>query len=191
MQFNDDALGRCLDAISDHGTTKLFSNLVFEIGTEYKLFSHTTHVDAMTNGYSKDDRPDLKQMLLNLATTGANSFPIWMEAHSGNASDQKVILQRAAVHMKAFCALLKGAPSFLFVADSTIYEKCIQETKNSKSDRSLHWLSRVPHTVKEVEALLVLSDKAQNWTQLVDPEILSTINIFSLKELITNIFKII
>jgi len=27
-------------------------------------------------------------MVLNLATTGAAGFPIWMESHSGNASDK-------------------------------------------------------------------------------------------------------
>jgi len=40
-------------------------------------------------GHSKDHRFDLKQMVLNLATTGAAGFPIWMESHSGNASDKK------------------------------------------------------------------------------------------------------
>ena len=34
--LNDDALGRALDAIYDYGTTKLFSELAFEIATEHK-----------------------------------------------------------------------------------------------------------------------------------------------------------
>lgn len=186
-QFNDDALGRCLDAISDYGVTRLFSQLAFEIGAEHKLFGHTAHFDTtsltvfgsyeeqdelavkndfkVTYGYSKDHRPDLKQMVLNLATTGASSFPIWMEAHSGNASD-KVVLQQAAARMKAFCAQLKEAPSFLFVADSAIYEKCVQEVKNSQNNNPLHWLSRVPHTIKETKDLLSLPDETQNWTLL-------------------------
>ncbi len=45
---------------------------------------------------SKDVRPDLKQMVLNLATTGAASLPVWMEAYKRNASD-KVVLQQAAL----------------------------------------------------------------------------------------------
>jgi transposase len=44
---------------------------------------------TITHGHSKAHRPDLKQMILNLATTGSG-FPIWMEAHSGNASDKKI-----------------------------------------------------------------------------------------------------
>ena len=102
-QFNDDALGRCLDAISKYGVTKLFSELAFEIGTEHKLLGHTAHFDTtsltvygayeeqdelakknefnITYGYSKDKRPDLKQMILNLATTGASAYPVWMVRH--------------------------------------------------------------------------------------------------------------
>ena len=47
-------------------------------------------------------------MILNLATTGSG-FPIWMEAHSGNASDKKV-LEGGASRMRAFYNQLKSAP---------------------------------------------------------------------------------
>jgi len=186
-QFNDDALGRCLDAISKYGVTKLFSELAFEIGTEHKLLGHTAHFDTtsltvygayeeqdelakknefnITYGYSKAKRPDLKQMILNLATTGASAFPIWLEAHSGNAAD-KIVLQQAAERMKAFCKQLKNAPSFLFVGDSAIYEKCVLEAKNSVDTSAMHWLSRVPATLKEAKSLLQLSDKDIPWTSL-------------------------
>jgi transposase len=52
-------------------------------------------------GYSKDHQPDLKQIVLAMATTGAAGFPIWMEVHSGNASDQKT-LHEASVRMDSF-----------------------------------------------------------------------------------------
>jgi transposase len=42
-------------------------------------------------GYSKDNRFDLKQMMLHLATTGESAFPVWMEAHSGNVSDKQAL----------------------------------------------------------------------------------------------------
>ena len=44
-------------------------------------------------------------MVINLATTGAASFPIWMEAHSGNASNKTVLIS-AAERMKKFCDAL-------------------------------------------------------------------------------------
>ena len=51
-------------------------------------------------GYAKSKRHDLKQMVLLLATTGASNFPIWMEPHSGNASDQKT-MPHAAMNVKS------------------------------------------------------------------------------------------
>lgn len=109
--FNDDATGRCLDEITDYGTTPLFTEIAFEVGLAENLLDTSAHFDTtslsvfgeyeteaesssdefkITHGHSKAHRPDLKQMILNLATTGSN-FPIWMEAHSGNASDKKIL----------------------------------------------------------------------------------------------------
>ena len=44
--FNDDALGRCLDAIHDYGETKLFSEVAFMIGVEQKLLGRTFNIDT-------------------------------------------------------------------------------------------------------------------------------------------------
>lgn len=44
--FNDDSLGRCLDAISDYGPTKLFCELSFKIGQKFKLLGKTAHFDT-------------------------------------------------------------------------------------------------------------------------------------------------
>lgn len=155
--FNDDALGRFLDAVYEYGTTKLFTEIAFEVGIEQGLLGHTAHFDTstlsvygeyeneeeataenangseeekkerinITYGYSKDKRYDLKQMVINLATTGASGFPIWMEAHSGNASD-KTVLIHAAKRMKKFCQFLKDAPDFLYVGDSAFYENAVK-----------------------------------------------------------------
>jgi len=48
LWFNDDALGRCLDAISDYGTTKLFTELSFAIGTKKNLLGKSAHFDTTT-----------------------------------------------------------------------------------------------------------------------------------------------
>jgi transposase len=110
-------------------------------------------------GYSKDHRPDLKQMVINLATTGSAGFPIWMEPHSGNASDKK-ILHEAAKRMQAFCNQLKEAPSFMYVADSAMYDSCIKEAG------AMLWLSRVPEQHKAAKDLLQRPDKDFCWTLL-------------------------
>lgn len=199
--FNDDALGRCLDAIHTYGETKLFSEIAFEIGIEQKILGKTARFDTtslsvygdyreeepivsfkqdstentevktnrvetettedpfhITYGYSKDSRPDLKQMILNLATTGKANLPIWMEAHSGNASD-KVILEQAAERMEKFAAALKEAPSFLFVGDSAMYDACVGKAGD------MLWLSRVPHTNKQSKEVLDLKEQDLIWQE--------------------------
>ena len=170
--FNDDSLGRGLDAVFKFGVTHLFSELAFDIGVDQKLLGRSAHFDTtsislygeyaddkkidsnasdsdaltanlsiktpidVTYGYSKANRPDLKQVVLNLATTGVANFPIWMEACNGNASD-KTVLQAAASRMKAFCKKLEDSPSFLYVGDNAMYERCVKEAGDMK------WLSRV------------------------------------------------
>ena len=43
--FNDDALGRCLDAIADYGVTKFFTEVSFSIGKKQKLIGRTIRGD--------------------------------------------------------------------------------------------------------------------------------------------------
>lgn len=187
--FNDDALGRALDKIHEYGETKLFSELAFEIGVEQNLLGKSAHIDSSSlsvegeyveqasscvekpltqkervlpkHGHSKDHRPDLKQMVINLATTGQAGFPIWMEAHSGNASDKK-ILYEAAQKMQTFCKQIEQAPAFLYVADSAMYDSCL------KSKEEMKWLSRVPEQHKVTKELLQHHDDELSWTQLDD-----------------------
>lgn len=131
--FNDDTLGRCLDAIAQYGITKLFTEVSFSIAREKNLFGKSVHFDTTSlqlegayatdekstdqqavkpaHGYSKSHRDDLKQMVLNLATTGKSNFPIWMEPHSGNASDKK-ILPVAIVRMNDLCQQLKESGNY-------------------------------------------------------------------------------
>ena len=103
--FNDDALGRALDAIHEYGVNKLFSEVAFSIAIEQKLMGTSIHIDSsslfvhgeytgdegsiklldnnesssetlattphITHGFSKDYRPDLKQVVINIATYGS------------------------------------------------------------------------------------------------------------------------
>jgi transposase len=191
--FNDDALGRCLDSIYAYGTTKLFSEVAFEIGIEQGLLGRTFNIDTTSltvygdyeeeeettqkpsvqspldasssavprHGYSKDHRPDLKQMVLNLATTGAAGFPIWMEAHSGNASDKK-ILYEAAQRMRSFCKGLKETPAFITVGDSAIYDACIKQAGD------MLWLTRVSEQHKVAKELIQHPEASYAWRDLKD-----------------------
>ena len=179
--FNDDALGRCLDAISDYGVTKLFTELSFLIGEKKGLLGESVHVDTTTlslygeyesddpaidgsdprpkQGYAKSGRHDLKQMVLLLATTGASSFPVWMEAHSGNESDQKT-MPKAAAKMRSFCKQLRLSPDFIFVGDSALYSNIL------KYSDDMRWISRVPERIKDAKNLIEKEDSGLTWHTL-------------------------
>lgn len=111
-------------------------------------------------GFPKNKRFDLKQMVLLLATTGKAGFPLWMQAHSGNASDKKE-LEQAAVRIKAFRDELKSAPDMLFIADSAAYDACLQ-------NEQLLWLSRVPETHKLARQWLSSDTNSWDWQKLDD-----------------------
>ena len=176
--FNDDALGRCLDAIAKYGVTKFFTEVSFSIGQEKNLIGPTMRGDTTTlavygdypderepdetvrpaRGHSKIKRNDLKQMVLHLATTGSAGFPIWMEAHAGNASDKKTLIE-AAERMKSFRKQLQ-LDDPIYVGDSAFYSGAV------KSDAGMKWLSRVPENIKEAKQ--VVHTDQENWTELLD-----------------------
>lgn len=108
-------------------------------------------------GHSKDHRPDLKQIVLAMATSGAAGFPIWMETHSGNSSDQKT-LHAASIRMRDFIKDFdKGEKKLIYVADSAAYAACVNQTEK------LLWLSRVPERSNHVRELLELPDETFSW----------------------------
>jgi transposase len=180
--FNDDTLGRCLDAIDEYGVTKFFTEISFSIGVEQGLIGKTMRGDTTTllvhgeypenpessddkprpkHGHSKAKRPDLKQMVLHLATTGGAGFPIWMEPHSGNASD-KTVLVEAAARMEKFKNKININKDFLYVGDSAFYSGAV------KNGGDMKWLSRVPENIKEAKELVERKEEELDWIALED-----------------------
>jgi len=183
--LNDDALGRCLDAIANYGTTRLFGELAFEIGSEQGLQGRSSHLDTTSfilqgddvesetietpqpifeadetvcpptpvtsvpkirQGYSKDHRPDLKQVVLSLTMSGPAGFPCWMEALDGNSSD-KTSFHETIGRVKAFQEQLEKAEPVIWVADSALYT--VEKLLSYKE----HWITRVPNTIAAAKAL--------------------------------------
>ncbi|MEO1383977.1 MAG: IS1634 family transposase, partial [Bacteroidota bacterium] len=174
--YNDDALGRTLDALSKYGVNKLYTEIAAEIGLENNLVGTSAHLDTTTlqlygtyethqdsehptpaHGYSKSGRHDLKQMILMLVTTGASRFPLAMEPLSGNASDQKTLPQ-AAEHLSNFCKDLSSghAQDLLYVGDAAFYA-------NARQLHALRWLSRVPGTGKAARDMLSRPSASCQW----------------------------
>ncbi|MBE9170517.1 hypothetical protein IQ238_24355 [Pleurocapsales cyanobacterium LEGE 06147] len=48
---------------------------------------------AITHGYSRDHRPDLKQFIVDLMCSGDGDVPLYLRVADGNESDQAVFAQ--------------------------------------------------------------------------------------------------
>lgn len=162
--INDDALGRCLDKLYDYGLSELFSTLsataVKSLGLSLSsLHQDTTsfHLDGhynsdaprdettilITRGYSRDHRPELNQVILNLICASGSGIPVHMQAVSGNQNDQKTLQETIKAHL----ANLQNDYDFdYYVADSALY--------NGESLQALatqRWITRVPERIKEAQ----------------------------------------
>ena len=167
--LNDDCLGRCLDAIASYGTTKWYSELALSITKEAGLLSSSARIDSSTlslygeyegaeetlspyptHGYSKDHRPDLKQVTLQYVGIGKESFPIWMEARDGNSSD-KSSFHETVSRVKDFYQSLASSEPLCFIGDSALYNEELFKLE-------VDWLTRVPETYKEAKTLCLAKD---------------------------------
>ena len=176
-QLNDSVLDRALDDIYEYGTTKLFSNLVPSIHQALNLstrFAHMDstdfHVDGMYNssgnpdadenvirlvkGYSRDHRPDLNQVVLNLIADNQAGIPLHMEVLSGNISDKSSFRRTIKEHING----LQNTTGFEYlVMDSAGYT---QETISKYSSEVL-WISRVPETIKSCKEAIATAVEFQ------------------------------
>jgi transposase len=111
----------------------------------------------ITHGYSKDHRPDLKQVILSLTVTGDAQIPIWMEPQNGNASDKKSF-QETVARIRAFQKQIKNAPEFLWIGDSAFYvpDKLL-------ACQDMRWITRVPETVGNCRTLVSMNDVVFSW----------------------------
>jgi transposase len=172
--LNDDCLGRALDWLYAHDPTTLFAGLALRARRAFGISARQVHVDttsfsvtgdyaadldahtlAVTYGYSRDHRADLKQWMLALATTRAGDVPLFCHALNGNASDKVSLV--AAVETLADQLRAADEETPLFVADSGLYTA---DNVARLSAAGVRWISRVPDTSKEARAARVAVDDA-------------------------------
>ena len=110
----------------------------------------------ITYGYSRDHRPDLKQFIIDLISSGDGDVPIFLKTASGNQSDSssfaKIFLEYKEQMQKEE---IKNEDS-LMVADAALYN-----AKNISSLSGTKWLCRVPMTIglaKDVVSTLLSPD---------------------------------
>jgi transposase len=178
--LHDDCLGRTLDWLYDHDATALFAGVARQARQRFEVSARQVHVDttsfavsgdydreadaqaiAVTYGYSRDHRADLKQWMLALATTRQGDVPLYCQALDGNASD-KISLVEA---VEALAEQLRTDEQDdeeppIFVADSGLYSATNVARLHTASVR---WISRVPDTSKQATAALAVAEDA--WQQ--------------------------
>jgi transposase len=107
---------------------------------------------AITYGYSRDHREDLKQWMLALATTHEGDIPVFLQPLDGNTSD-KVSLLAAIQAIQEQLRATDEAPS-VYVADNGVYSEANMRSLNQAK---VKWVSRVSETSTEAKAALAQS----------------------------------
>jgi transposase len=135
--LNDDRVGRCLDRLFQSDITSMVLALATHVVREFQVDLDELHNDsttitlhgayadaareekrgqrtrmAITWGYNKDHRPDLKQLLYILTVARDGAVPVYFQVASGNVVDD----QTHCATWDLLCRLT-GRRNFLYVAD--------------------------------------------------------------------------
>jgi len=164
--FTDDSLGRALDTLYDHGVTELFATVASKALSTFDIDHRFVHLDSttfsfqgaydtdtevsdenavhITHGYSRDQRPDLKQVVVALICSYRSQLPLWLKALDGNTSDKNSFPETIGAYLEQ----LGGSDPPYFVADSSLYS-----ASNLQMLSDVRFITRVPETLKAVKAL--------------------------------------
>lgn len=176
--LTDYTLGHTLDDVAKYGASKLFGDVAYTIALENDLLGKLSHIDTtslsvhgaynvedephlieITHGYSRDHRPDLKQVVLSLTINGPSHFPLWMEPLDGNSSD-KESFHNTIKKVEDFKKQLDVDRNFKWVADSALYT-----TDKLLRNNSYLWVTRVPETISEAKKLMEILDEDVDWQE--------------------------
>jgi transposase len=119
---------------------------IFRSGVSLRrdLIIYETESIDITFGIPKNGRWDLKQFVLSLIVN-QHGIPLFMNTHSGNASDKNTILEA----INSLKSALIPERKVYYVADSSFYTD-----NNIKNLGKSFWISRVPATITEAKELL-------------------------------------
>jgi transposase len=162
--FNDDSIGRCLDALFGYGLNKIFVRVAHQACEVSGLTAPYYHVDTtnfsvegsyegdlegvkIRHGYAKDKRFDLKQVTMGLITSYQSAIPRYMQSFDGNASDKETLVTMIQNFVSCFEA---GESVGIFISDSGIYSADSIKTEL----KTIEWITRVPETMSSVKELI-------------------------------------
>ena len=175
--FNRFKLGRTLDEVQAYGCDLLFSELALASCTQERIEQRFHHLDTtsfslsgnyvpesdqqaicITHGYSKDHRPDLKQVVLELLVSQDGGVPLVSKSWDGNTSDTPIFKERAEALMAAFAR--SSTPRYL-VADAKLYTE-----DTAAALANLGFITRIPGTLKLVSQVITQALEEDRWHRL-------------------------
>ncbi len=174
----DDAVGRALDRLFDADRAALLTDVVVAAVVAFDVALEELHNDSttvrfcgqypqakgrklrgkrapfITYGYSKDHRPDLKQLLFVLTTSDDGGIPVQFRCEPGNASD-------SCTHQHTWDALYRaaGQADFLYVADAKL---CAREPMDHIDRRGGRFVCVMPRSRQE-------DSEFREWIQSHEP----------------------
>ena len=131
-----------LDSTSFHLHGK-YDNRNKQETEEQRLEINRENPIFITEGYSRDHRPDLKQCVLDLIVSSDGDIPIFIRGGSGNESD-KAMFGKILVEYSQQVDF-----ESIMIADSALYS-----AKNLILIKDLKWISRVPLSIKKAKDLV-------------------------------------
>lgn len=181
--FNDNNIGRSLDAIFNAGSSKILTELGLKASLKFDLDLSVVSYDTtstsvwgdylqtqndqpqkgpeITFGHSKDKRPDLKQFMTELLCV-ERGVPIFGKTLNGNSSDKKSnndMLTRISSIMASHGL---GPGAFVYVADSAMVTK----DNLALVGKDKKFVSRLPATYKACGQAISNAVDAENWTEI-------------------------
>jgi len=168
--LNEGVLGRALDDLFEYGVTELFRDLAAHAAGKLGLTSQFAHLDATSfsfegeydsetgsnessedgvirvqQGYSRDHRPDLNQVVLDMIVERKAGLPVLMKPLSGNVSDPGSFPELIDRHVEH----LQNVHGFDYVvADSALYSA---DHVKKLTESGIKFVTRVPETISEAK----------------------------------------
>jgi transposase len=160
--FGDDVLARALDRLFEADRASLLTALILQAIRRFEIDTAQIHNDStsvkfsgayahqnpqgvqLRRGFSKDHRPDLKQLLYNLSVSADGAVPVHFKVYAGNTNDD-------ATHWETWqtlCRVLDRC-DFLYVADAKL---CVQSTLERISQQHGTFITSLPRNRVEMTA---------------------------------------
>ncbi len=160
--LRDDTIGRALDRLFDADRGSLLTEIVARLPDRFGVNFNEIHNDTttirfagqyfpatgrslrgkkapwITYGFSKDHRPDLKQLVFLLSTSEDGCVPIQFRCENGNTND-------VSTHLATWYAIQKatGRSDFLYVADCKL---CDRETMKEIDAKKGRFITVIPRS---------------------------------------------